>query len=112
MNNNTNNPALINVDEVKQELEKGTDAIILDVRTQEEYNSGHIKGSLLITLDDLQDKVEEEIPNKDAKIYVYCRSGGRSSMAQMTLQSMGYTNCKNIIGGILEWEDRGYPLES
>jgi len=110
--NETNNPALISVEDIHKKIEEGENLTIIDVRTEEEYNEGHIKDSALLTLDTLESKVEEVFPDKDAEMYVYCRSGGRSSMAQMTMERLGYTNTKNISGGILEWEEKGYNLES
>ena len=78
------------------------DVIILDVRTEEEYNSGHIENSILITVDDIESKAEELLVNKDEKILVYCRSGNRSKKAADLLVKMGYTNVYDF-GGIKDW---------
>lgn len=78
------------------------DVIILDVRTQEEYNGGHIENALLLPVTDIKDKADEILADKDAKILVYCRSGNRSAAASKELISMGYTNVYDF-GGISSW---------
>ena len=75
------------------------DVIILDVRTPEEYNSGHIENAVLLPVTEITDKAEEVLPNKDAKILVYCRSGNRSATAAKDLINLGYTNVFDF-GGI------------
>ena len=77
---------------------KASDAVLLDVRTPEEYKEGHIPGSLNIPLQTI-DKVESVVENIDAPLYVYCHSGARSSRAASRLHEIGYTNVNNI-GGI------------
>ena len=78
------------------------DVIILDVRTQEEYNGGHIENAVLLPVTDIKDKAGEILTDKDAKILVYCRSGNRSATASKELISMGYTNVYDF-GGISSW---------
>lgn len=73
-------------------------AVLLDVRTPQEYREGHIPGSQNVPLQQL-DKVDEVTDNIDAALYVYCLSGSRSRQAVAMLQNMGYTNVRNI-GGI------------
>lgn len=75
-----------------------SDAVLLDVRTVEEYRQGHIEGSLNIPLHNIQD-VKHRISALDMPIYVHCLSGSRSAQAASALKSMGYTNVANI-GGI------------
>lgn len=91
----------ITSEEAKEEM-NNNDVIILDVRTEEEYNSGHIENSVLIPIDDLEYKAEEGLTNKEQKILVYCRSGNRSKKAADLLVEMGYTNVYNF-GGIKDW---------
>lgn len=74
------------------------DAILLDVRTVDEYFEGHIKGSLNIPLQDIH-SVKNNIPDLDRSIFVHCLSGARSAQATSVLKSMGYTNVTDI-GGI------------
>ena len=73
-------------------------AVLLDVRTPEEYREGHIHGSKNVPLQSL-DKVTGLVNNQDTPVFVYCHSGARSSQAVNALRRMGYTNVKNI-GGI------------
>lgn len=73
-------------------------AVLLDVRTAQEYREGHIPGSKNIPLQEL-DCVTSIVPEKDAPLFVYCHSGARSSQAVKLLARMGYTSIKNI-GGI------------
>lgn len=91
----------ITSEEAKEEM-KNSDVIILDVRTEEEYKSGHIENSMLIPIDDLEYKAEEVLVNKEQKILVYCRSGNRSKTAADLLVKMGYTNVYDF-GGIKDW---------
>ena len=92
----------IKAEEAKNIIAQEEDIIILDVRTQEEYNQGHIPNSVLIPDANLRDEVEERIPDKDTKILVYCRSGRRSAASARVLIDMGYTDVYDF-GGILDW---------
>ncbi|MBI3671777.1 rhodanese-like domain-containing protein [Candidatus Azambacteria bacterium] len=103
---------LANVKDVYNELKEGKNIIILDVRTEDEYDSGHIKNSILLPLNHLKEKATEIIQNKNAIINTICRSGGRSAMARSVLEDMGYTNVRSIAGGILKWQEQGLPVES
>ena len=76
-------------------------AVLLDVRTREEYREGHIPGSVNIPLDALED-AEKNISDKETPIFVYCHSGGRSAHAQHYLNQMGYHAVTNI-GGIMSY---------
>ena len=92
----------ITVEEAKKIIETGN-VILVDVRTQEEYNEKHIDGAILIPNETITDTQPAELPDKDADILVYCRSGKRSSEAAKKLADMGYTNVYNMLGGINEW---------
>ncbi|MFP4117740.1 MAG: rhodanese-like domain-containing protein [Candidatus Woesearchaeota archaeon] len=82
---------------------KTDDQIMIDVRTREEHMDERIPGSLLIPHDQIRTRIESEAPDKDSEIYVYCRTGRRSSIAKRELESMGYTDVADI-GGIIDWE--------
>lgn len=92
----------ISAAEAKTMMETQTDYVILDVRAQSEYDSGHIPGATLIPLPELAERAEDELTSKDQLILVYCRSGNRSRTAAATLQSLGYTNIIDF-GGINSW---------
>ena len=80
-----------------------TDYIILDVRTEQEYDMGHIPGAKLIPVDDINVKAPSILTDKNAVILVYCRSGNRSKTASQALAEMGYVNVYEF-GGITTWE--------
>ena len=85
-------------------------ATFLDVRTPEEWAQGHIAGSTLIPLDELQDRLSE-LP-RDRDMVVVCRSGVRSKEGVSILQKAGFTRVSCLSGGLLAWKAAGYPLES
>ena len=93
----------ITSDVAKTELDSDSSIILLDVRTQAEYDQGHIPNSALIPVDELENRAENELQDKNAKIIVYCRSGSRSLTACNILVSLGYTNVYNMLGGINGW---------
>jgi len=77
--------------------------VIIDARTQEEFDGGHIPGAVLIPEYEIADRAEKELPDKNQLILVYCRSGRRSKIASQALIDLGYTNVKEF-GGIIDWE--------
>lgn len=79
-------------------------AVLLDVRTPEEYAEGHIEGSVNIPLQSIE-QAESVIKDKDTPLFVHCRSGGRSAQATSILKRMGYTNVEDI-GGILSYRGK------
>lgn len=81
-----------------RENEKG-EFVLLDVRSTGEWNEGHFEEAQLLPLSIIPVKVQEVVPNKEQKIILYCMSGGRSSMAASLLDSMGYKNVFNLLGG-------------
>lgn len=93
---------IISAQEAKEIMDTNKTACVLDVRTLDEYNMGHIPNSICIPLDDIEDKVELIIPDKNKCILVYCRSGVRSRVASNKLLDMGYTNIDDF-GGINSW---------
>jgi rhodanese-related sulfurtransferase len=97
----------ISVQQAKEMIDKG-DVFTLDVRTQEEYNAGHIRNSTLIPLQDLSKRLNE-VP-RDRDILVYCKTGGRSTAASEILVNNGFTRIYNMKGGITEWTKAGYEI--
>ena len=92
----------ITQEEAKQIMDTTNGYILLDTRTQEEYDQSHIPGALLIPHTEIAERAEEELPDKDQLILVYCRSGNRSKQASEILAELGYTNVKEF-GGINTW---------
>lgn len=93
----------ITMDEAKEIFEQPGDYIILDVRTFEEFNGGHIPNAICIPNENIGSVPLAELPDKDQLIYVYCRSGNRSKKAAQKLVDMGYTNIVEF-GGIIDWK--------
>ncbi len=92
----------ITAQEAKEIMDSQEGCIILDVRTQEEYDEGHIPGATLIPNTQIEARAEEVLTDKDQLILVYCRSGRRSKMAAEILVELGYTNIREF-GGIINW---------
>ena len=92
----------VNAETAKELMDTEDDYVILDVRTQAEYDEGHIPGAILIPHDTVATAAEDALPDKDQLILVYCRSGNRSKQASQTLVDLGYTNVVDF-GGINSW---------
>ena len=92
----------ITAEEAKQIMDTEAGYIILDVRTQEEYDEGHIPGAIQISHEEIAEKAEQVLTDKDQLILVYCRSGRRSKIAAEALAELGYTNIREF-GGIIDW---------
>jgi phage shock protein E len=89
--------------EAKKNLDKNPGIVLVDVRTAEEYNEIRIPGSILLPDYEIEALAASVLPDKDAEIYVYCRTGRRSMEAALKLISLGYTRVYDM-GGIVEWE--------
>ena len=95
---------LVDINTGVAEYKTNVSAVLLDVRTLEEYSDGHIDGSVNIPLDRIY-SVENIVKDKSTPLYVYCLSGGRSAQAVSYLKQIGYTNAKNI-GGISSYRGK------
>ena len=97
-------PTLIKItpEEAKRLMDGEEAFILLDVRTLDEYNEGHIPGAALIPYDEIGVRAAEEVPGKDTLLLIYCRSGRRSALAAEELFTLGYTRVYDF-GGILDW---------
>ena len=92
----------ITAEEAKAIMDSQDGYVILDVRTQEEYDQGHIPGAILIPDYEISAKAETVLTDKNQLILVYCRSGRRSKLAAEALVKLGYTNIREF-GGIIDW---------
>ena len=92
----------ITAQEAKEIMDSQEGYVILDVRTQEEFDQGHIPGAILIPDYEIEEKAENVLKDKDQLILVYCRSGRRSKLAAEALVKLGYTHIKEF-GGIIDW---------
>jgi len=81
--------------------------ILLDIRTEAEYQAGHIQGAQWFARGRLEYYIQDLIKDPDSKIVLYCRTGGRSALATLTLQDMGYNNVVDLNGGFKEWISDG-----
>ena len=90
---------------------KNTQGILLDVRTPEEYNEGHLSGA--INIDYKADNFEAALGqlDKDKPYYIYCKSGVRSGNTVTKMQKMGFTQVYNMDGGVEAWKAEGLPLQ-
>lgn len=100
----------VDVDVVKKATDAGEDCLLLDVRTRQEYEKGHIENSSNIPFDELTEHMDELPEDKHKKIYVYCFSGSRSEPAVEQLLNMGYDNVFDVNHGLLAWRAKKYPL--
>lgn len=99
---------LINPDSYAERFGSGVAHALIDVRTPEEFNSGHIPGSLNINVETLADRLDE-IP-RDVPVVLYCRTGSRSAMAAQILVNAGFEAVYDL-GGIQTWVAEGYPIQ-
>lgn len=81
--------------------------VVIDVRTEAEYDAGHVAGAVLIPHDTIGEKIGQHVKDKARPIVVYCRSGRRAGAALKTLKQMGYTNARSG-GGLADMIDAGY----
>lgn len=96
----------ITVEELKTRIDSGERLNIIDVREPEEYAEYNI-GAKLIPLGNILSMQTDELEDyKDEELIVHCRSGKRSAQACLFLETMGYSNCKNLEGGILAWQEK------
>ncbi|MDR1542598.1 MAG: rhodanese-like domain-containing protein [Clostridiales bacterium] len=92
----------ISAEEARKIMNDGGEFILIDVRTQNEYNENRIDGAVLIPDYEIKERAFEAIPDKKARILIYCRSGRRSAIAAKELADMGYTDVYDF-GGIIDW---------
>jgi rhodanese-related sulfurtransferase len=94
----------ITVEELKERLDKGEDLHFYDVREEHEYEEDNL-GAILIPLAELPDHIDELEELRDEEIIIHCRSGARSGRAVQYLESQGFTNARNVVGGILAYRE-------
>ncbi|MBR2219940.1 MAG: rhodanese-like domain-containing protein [Phascolarctobacterium sp.] len=89
--------------ELQNKLNAKENFVLLDVRTQEEYNAGYIAGAILLPYDEINAKATIVLPDKEKEIVLYCRSGRRSAIAKKSLLDLGYQKVVDF-GGVKRWE--------
>jgi len=88
----------ITIEELKNKVMQG--AILLDVRSNQEYREGHLQGAINIPEFEINKEIQRKIPKKNQLIILYCQYGGRSRNAMKIMNKMGYTNIYNLYGGL------------
>lgn len=102
----------IRPDDLLNRLSEGEPWILVDVREDNEWAAGHVRGARHLGRGILERDIEHEIPDLDAPIVLYCGGGYRSALAADALQQMGYTNVWSLADGWRGWRDAGGPTES
>jgi rhodanese-related sulfurtransferase len=100
----------LTTDQVMQKMQAGEKFHFVDCREDDEWREGYAKGAIHIGRGVLERDIEEEIPNKEEPIVLYCGGGFRSALAAESIQKMGYKNVISMDGGIREWKQKGYPI--
>ena len=100
----------ISVQEFKKRMDESKTICLIDVREADEWQSIRIPGAMHIPKDQLLNLIATTVPNRDQTIYLHCRGGVRSMYAAGRLLEIGYTDVYSLDGGIVEWENAGYPV--
>lgn len=101
--NRSGSSAEISYEELQRLLQNGSPVTLLDVRTRQEYDGGHIPGALLLPYDEVEQQAAALLPDKSREIVVYCRSGRRSAIAAETLGRLGYEKVSDF-GAVSRWK--------
>ncbi len=101
--------AVLTADEAAQ-LIQNISPVVLDVRTVEEYKSGHLENSINIPVQNLQQRYTDLLQYKDEDVFIYCATGNRSTVAAKILIDNGFTRIHNLRYGIFDWARKGYPV--
>lgn len=91
----------ISAEEAKKMIDAGG-VTIVDVRRRDEFDAGHISGAVLVPVESITSQAPSALPDKNAVLLIYCRSGNRSATAAQRLHKLGYTNVYDF-GGIIDW---------
>lgn len=102
----------IDIDMLKQQLQSPQAPILIDVREDTEWQSGHLPDAIHLSKGILERDVEKVIPDPQTPIVLYCSGGYRSALAADNLQKMGYKHVYSLLGGSSAWVNAGYPLEN
>jgi rhodanese-related sulfurtransferase len=95
-----------------QQLQTGGDRhLLVDIREESEWNAGHAAGAMHIGKGVIERDIETKVPDKSAKLVLYCGGGYRSALAADTLQQMGYTDVISLDGGWRAWQQAGLPVQ-
>ncbi|MGB9628084.1 MAG: rhodanese-like domain-containing protein [Thermodesulfobacteriota bacterium] len=101
----------VSAEEVKAAIDKKEKAVILDVRDPGEFAAGHLPGAINVSRGTLEWGIWSKVPDQGTKIYVYCKTAGRSALATKTLNDLGYKNAVLMDAQFEDWIKKGYPVE-
>ncbi|RZO63289.1 MAG: molybdopterin-synthase adenylyltransferase MoeB [Sandaracinaceae bacterium] len=101
----------VSLEDLKARLEQKEDLVLVDVREKDEVRQGFIPGAVHVPRGFLEMQAESKIPDKDAKVVVYCAGGVRSAFAAKSLQDLGYAHVESANPGFVRWKDSGFPVE-
>lgn len=99
-------------DDVKDMIDDGEPMVILDVREPDEWAAGRLPGAIHIPRGTLEMRAARDLPDRSARIIVYCAAGARSALAAQTLRVLGYEQAGSMEEGFGGWQRRGYPEQS
>lgn len=97
--------------DVKAAIDKKEKTVFLDVRDPGEYAAGHLPGAINVSRGTLEFGIWGKVSDQNAKIYVYCKTAGRSALATKTLNDLGYKNAVLMDAQFEDWIKEGYPVE-
>lgn len=103
----------ISAQKIKEKKDKGDDFVLIDVLPKEKYESQHLPGAINIPVNEIEDRIKEEVPEKDKEIVVYCANTKcqASPKAAEKLEDLGYTDVKDFEEGLAGWQEAGYEFE-
>ena len=101
----------ISAADLKQQLTENKAPLILDGRSADEYDAGHLPSAINISHAEVATRLNELPDDPDTEIIIYCRSGRRAAMAQATLEEAGFSNIRHLEGDFIVWQEAGLPLE-
>ena len=102
----------VTVTDTQKRIDKNTDAKLIDVREDNEWQAGHAAGAEHLGKGIIERDIEAKVPDKSAELILYCGGGFRSALAADVLQQMGYTNVFSMAGGWKAWKDSGAEVEA
>ena len=100
----------ITPEETQEKLKNDDDVVVLDIREQDEWADSRIAGAEYLGRGVIERDIEEEYPDTDQELILYCGGGYRSALAADNLQKMGYHNVKSLAGGFRSWTEAGLPI--
>jgi phage shock protein E len=101
----------ISATELEQQLTANTAPLILDVRSADEYDAGHLPTAINIPHTEVADRLTELPADRETEIIVHCKSGRRAAMAQATLEEAGFSNVRLLEGDFIGWQEAGLPID-